>query len=60
MPDERDAPNAIGLHLGRTVARRSLTHDDADRMRQLLDRFLPVNLRATVVPLSGEFAEEDS
>jgi hypothetical protein len=48
-PDELYTRGTIGLYVERGPAGRPLTGEDADRLRQLLDRFLPVNLRAVIV-----------
>jgi hypothetical protein len=56
-PDELYTPGTIGLYVERGPAGRPLVRRDADRLKQLLQRFLPVNLRAVVVLRSGELDE---
>jgi phage tail-like protein len=48
-PDELYTRGTIGLYVERGPAGRPLTAGDADRLRQLLARFLPVNLRAVII-----------
>jgi len=48
-PDELYTRGTIGLYVERGPAGLPLTAADADRLRQLLDRFLPANLRAVIV-----------
>ncbi|MBE8516887.1 hypothetical protein ILP97_05045 [Amycolatopsis sp. H6(2020)] len=57
-PDEVYTPGTIGLYVERGPAGRPLTGRDADRLRQLLRRFLPVNLRAVIVLNSEELGED--
>ncbi|MFL6120438.1 hypothetical protein [Actinophytocola sp.] len=56
-PDELYTPGTIGLYVERGPTGRPLVRRDADRLKQLLQRFLPVNLRAVVVLRSGELDE---
>lgn len=56
-PDELYTPGTIGLYVERGSSGRPLVRRDADRLKQLLQRFLPVNLRAVVVLRSGELEE---
>jgi phage tail-like protein len=56
-PDEVYTPATIGLYVDRGPAGRPLARRDADRLRQLLERFLPVNLRAVIVLRSSELEE---
>ena len=56
-PDELYTPGTIGLYVERGSVGRPLVRRDADRLKQLLQRFLPVNLRAVVVLRSGELEE---
>lgn len=56
-PDELYTPGTIGLYVERGPSGRPLVRRDADRLKQLLQRFLPVNLRAVVVLRSGELEE---
>ncbi|MFJ8062432.1 hypothetical protein [Streptomyces sp. NPDC096142] len=55
--DEVYTPSTIGLYVERGPTGRPLVQRDADRLRQLLERFLPVNLRAVVVLGSGPLEE---
>ncbi|MFF3450538.1 hypothetical protein ACFYXJ_25740 [Streptomyces sp. NPDC002667] len=55
--DEVYTPSTIGLYVERGPTGRPLVRRDADRLRQLLERFLPVNLRAVVVLGSGPLEE---
>lgn len=55
--DEVYTPATIGLYVDRGPAGRPLARRDADRLRQLLERFLPVNLRAVIVLRSTELEE---
>ncbi|WP_046733778.1 phage tail protein [Streptomyces humi] len=55
--DELYTPSTIGLYVERGPTGRPLVQRDADRLRQLLERFLPVNLRAVVVLGSGPLEE---
>ena len=48
-PDEIYTRGTIGLYVERGPGGKPLTLSDADRLRQLLDRFMPVNLRAVIV-----------
>jgi phage tail-like protein len=48
-PDELYTRATIGLYVERGLAGRPLTRADADRLRDLLQRFLPANLRAVIV-----------
>ena len=56
-PDELYTPGTIGLYVERGPGGRPLVGRDADRLRQLLQRFLPVNVRAVVVLRSDEIDE---
>ncbi|GAA4699514.1 phage tail protein [Phytohabitans rumicis] len=56
-PDELYTPATIGLYVQRGPAGRPLVRRDADRLRQLLDRFLPVNVRAVIVLRSAALEE---
>ncbi|WP_432949922.1 hypothetical protein ACQPXM_17735 [Kribbella sp. CA-253562] len=57
-PDELYTPNTLGLYVERGPAGRPLVARDAERLRQLLIRFLPVNRRAIVVLRSAQLDEE--
>ncbi|MEV0248489.1 two-component regulator propeller domain-containing protein [Nocardia sp. NPDC050712] len=57
-PDELYTPGTLGLYVERGPAGRPLIARDADRLRELLIRFLPVNRRAVVVLRSSELDEE--
>jgi hypothetical protein len=48
-PDELYTRGTIGLYVERGLAGRPLTAADADRLRHILARFLPVNLRAVII-----------
>jgi hypothetical protein len=48
-PDEIYTRGTIGLYVERGPAGKPLTLSDAERLRQLIDRFMPVNLRAVIV-----------
>jgi hypothetical protein len=48
-PDEIYTRGTIGLYVERGPGGRALTVSDAERLRQLLDRFRPVNLRVVIV-----------
>jgi phage tail-like protein len=48
-PDELYTPGTLGLYVSRPPAGKPLTARDAQRLRQLLERFLPINLRAVIV-----------
>jgi phage tail-like protein len=48
-PDEIYTRGTIGLYVERGPGGKPLTLSDAQRLRQLLDRFMPVNLRAVIV-----------
>jgi len=56
-PDELYTPATIGLYVQRGPAGRPLVQRDADRLRQLLDRFLPVNVSAVIVLRSAALEE---
>jgi hypothetical protein len=56
-PDELYTPATIGLYVQRGPAGRPLVSRDAERLRQLLDRFLPVNVRAVIVLRSAALEE---
>ncbi|MDX3452468.1 phage tail protein [Streptomyces sp. ME02-8801-2C] len=55
--DEVYTPATIGLYVDRGPAGRPLARRDAERLRQLLERFLPVNLRAVIILRSTELEE---
>lgn len=57
-PDELYTPGTVGLYVERGPFGRPLVRRDADRLRQLLQRFLPVNLRAVIILRSGELSED--
>ncbi|MGY1694618.1 phage tail protein [Geodermatophilus sp. SYSU D00814] len=56
-PDELYTPATIGLYVDRGRAGRPLVQRDADRLRQLLERFRPVDLRVVVILQSGQLEE---
>ncbi|MFI1105948.1 hypothetical protein [Streptomyces melanogenes] len=55
--DDLYTPGTIGLYVERSPAGRPLVRRDADRLRQLLRRFLPLNMRAVVVIQPGDVDE---
>lgn len=55
--EEYYTPNTIGLYVSRDRYGSPLTPEEAQRLRELLERLLPMNLRAVLILLAGSDTE---